>query len=90
MRCSSTPTGNTAAPISRRPDQSLDDAQLAKKRHLAAKLLIEPGDRVLDIGCGWGGLALYLAEMCKAHVTGDHAVGRAARVRPRRARPSGR
>ena len=51
------------------PDQTLDDAQIAKKRHLAAKLLIEPKDRVLDIGCGWGGLALYLAEMCQARVT---------------------
>src|SRR5437763_6891303 len=45
------------------PDQSLDDAQLAKRRHLAAKLLVEPGQRVLDIGSGWGGLALYLAEL---------------------------
>jgi cyclopropane-fatty-acyl-phospholipid synthase len=52
------------------PDVSLDDAQLAKKRHLAAKLLIKPGMSVLDIGCGWGGLALYLAEMCGARVTG--------------------
>jgi cyclopropane-fatty-acyl-phospholipid synthase len=52
------------------PDQSLDDAQLAKKRHLAAKLLITPGQHVLDIGCGWGGLSLYLAELCGAHVTG--------------------
>jgi cyclopropane-fatty-acyl-phospholipid synthase len=52
------------------PDVSLDDAQLAKKRHLAAKLLIEPGATVLDIGCGWGGLALYLAEICSAQVTG--------------------
>jgi cyclopropane-fatty-acyl-phospholipid synthase len=51
-------------------DQSLDDAQLAKKRHLAAKLLLSPGKKVLDIGCGWGGLALYLAEFCGAHVTG--------------------
>jgi cyclopropane-fatty-acyl-phospholipid synthase len=51
-------------------DQSLDDAQLAKKRHLAAKLLLKPGATVLDIGCGWGGLALYLAEMCGASVTG--------------------
>jgi len=51
-------------------EQSLDDAQLAKKRHLAAKLLIEPQHRVLDIGCGWGGLAIYLAELCKAQVTG--------------------
>ena len=51
-------------------DQSLDDAQLAKKRHLAAKLLLTPGRRVLDIGSGWGGLALYLAEMCGARVEG--------------------
>jgi cyclopropane-fatty-acyl-phospholipid synthase len=53
-----------------RPDQSLDDAQLAKKRHLAAKLRIAPGAKVLDIGCGWGGLALYLAEIAGAQVSG--------------------
>jgi cyclopropane-fatty-acyl-phospholipid synthase len=52
------------------PDTTLDDAQLAKKRHLAAKLLIGPGNRVLDIGSGWGGLGLYLAEMTGADVTG--------------------
>ncbi len=52
------------------PDQCLGDAQLAKKRHIAAKLLVEPGHRVLDIGSGWGGLALYLAERCGALVTG--------------------
>jgi cyclopropane-fatty-acyl-phospholipid synthase len=52
------------------PEQSLDDAQLAKKRHLAAKLCVEPGAKVLDIGCGWGGLALYLAEIADAQVTG--------------------
>jgi len=52
------------------PDSSLEEAQLAKKRHLAAKLLIDPGDRVLDIGSGWGGLGLYLAEMTGADVTG--------------------
>ena len=50
--------------------QSLDDAQLAKRRHLTAKLRVAPGARVLDIGCGWGGLALYLAEIAGAHVTG--------------------
>ena len=50
--------------------QSLDDAQLAKKRHLAAKLLIAPGMRVLDIGSGWGGLARYLAEIGGAYVDG--------------------
>lgn len=52
------------------PDTTLDDAQLAKKRHLAAKLLIGHGNRVLDIGSGWGGLGLYLAEMTGADVTG--------------------
>jgi cyclopropane-fatty-acyl-phospholipid synthase len=52
------------------PGQTLDDAQIAKKRHLAAKLLIERDHRVLDIGCGWGGLSLYLAETCQARVTG--------------------
>ncbi|MEH2474159.1 cyclopropane-fatty-acyl-phospholipid synthase [Nitrobacteraceae bacterium AZCC 2161] len=52
------------------PESTLDDAQLAKKRHLAAKLLIKQGQRVLDIGSGWGGLGLYLAEMTGADVTG--------------------
>ena len=52
------------------PDATLDDAQLAKKRHLAAKLLIRSGDRVLDIGSGWGGLGLYLAETTGTSVTG--------------------
>jgi cyclopropane-fatty-acyl-phospholipid synthase len=64
------------------PGTTLDDAQLAKKRHIAAKLRVEPGVRVLDIGCGWGGLALYLAEHCGARVTGitlskeQHALAR--------------
>ena len=53
-----------------RPGQSLTEAQLAKKRHIAAKLLVEPAQHVLDIGCGWGGLALYLADYCGAEVTG--------------------
>jgi len=52
------------------PDTTLDDAQLAKKRHIAAKLLIKRGQRVLDIGSGWGGLGLYLAEIAGADVTG--------------------
>jgi cyclopropane-fatty-acyl-phospholipid synthase len=52
------------------PEESLDDAQLAKKRHLAAKLILDAGHRLLDIGCGWGGLALYAAEVCGAKVTG--------------------
>lgn len=52
------------------PGMSLDDAQEAKKRHIAAKLLLVPGMRVLDIGCGWGGMALYLAKHTGALVTG--------------------
>ncbi|MFY9658765.1 MAG: cyclopropane-fatty-acyl-phospholipid synthase family protein [Methylocystis sp.] len=50
--------------------QSLEEAQLAKKRHISAKLAIEPGQSVLDIGCGWGGLGLYLAQSAGANVTG--------------------
>jgi cyclopropane-fatty-acyl-phospholipid synthase len=49
---------------------SLEAAQAAKKAHIARKLLISPGMRVLDIGCGWGGLALTLARDHGAQVTG--------------------
>jgi len=48
------------------PGQSLADAQVAKMRHIAAKLAITGGERVLDIGCGWGGMACYLAEVVGA------------------------
>jgi cyclopropane-fatty-acyl-phospholipid synthase len=54
-----------------RPGQTLDDAQLAKRRHIAAKLLLDRADlELLDIGCGWGGLGLYMAENAGAKVTG--------------------
>ena len=52
------------------PDLPLEDAQLAKKRHIARKLCLKPGMRVLDIGCGWGGMALTLAQEFGVHVTG--------------------
>ena len=53
-----------------RPDMSLEEAQDAKKRHIAAKLLLQPGQRVLEIGSGWGGLGLTLAQDYGADVTG--------------------
>jgi cyclopropane-fatty-acyl-phospholipid synthase len=52
------------------PGADLEEAQAAKKRHLAAKLAIQPGQRVLDIGSGWGGLGLYLAKAANCDVTG--------------------
>jgi cyclopropane-fatty-acyl-phospholipid synthase len=51
-------------------DENIDSAQENKKRHLAAKLLLKDGQRVLDIGCGWGGLALYIARRFNVQVTG--------------------
>ncbi|WP_459789662.1 class I SAM-dependent methyltransferase [Alteriqipengyuania sp. 357] len=51
-------------------DMSLADAQEAKLAHIAAKLALEPGQRVLDIGCGWGGMAIFLASRADVHVTG--------------------
>ena len=50
--------------------QSLEDAQIAKKHHIAAKLALKPGMKVLDIGCGWGGMAMTLAKDYGVHVTG--------------------
>ncbi len=52
------------------PDLSLDHAQEAKKQHLAAKLLLKDGQKVLDIGSGWGGMGLFLAQAAKVDVTG--------------------
>jgi cyclopropane-fatty-acyl-phospholipid synthase len=53
-----------------RPDATLEEAQAAKKRRIAAKLALKPGQRVLDIGSGWGGLGLTIAEQTGAKVTG--------------------
>ncbi|MAQ85001.1 MAG: SAM-dependent methyltransferase [Maritimibacter sp.] len=66
-----------------RPDMTLEEAQVAKKRHIAKKLLIEPGMTVLDIGCGWGGMGLTLARDYGAKVVGvtlseeQHKIARA-------------
>ncbi len=72
-----------------RPDMTLDQAQLAKKRLIAAKSLIRPGARVLDIGCGWGGMALYLARVCGADVTGITLSEEQLRVATERAEAAG-
>lgn len=52
------------------PAIGLEQAQHDKKAHIAAKLALEPGMKVLDIGCGWGGMALYLHRACGVDVTG--------------------
>ncbi len=52
------------------PDSTLEEAQRAKKQHILAKLNLRPGNRVLDIGCGWGGLGVSLAEAGAGAVLG--------------------
>jgi cyclopropane-fatty-acyl-phospholipid synthase len=71
------------------PDDDIDTAQLNKRRHIAAKLLLRPGLKVLDIGCGWGGLALYLASECGADVTGLTLSAEQLAVAQRRAAQAG-
>ena len=53
-----------------RPDMTLEEAQAAKRARIAAKLLLRPRDRVLDIGCGWGGLGIELARQARVEVLG--------------------
>jgi len=52
------------------PAKTLDQAQADKKAHIAAKLALKPGQTVLDIGCGWGGMALYLNRVADVDVLG--------------------
>ncbi len=52
------------------PANSIEQAQLDKKAHIASKMLLKPGQKVLDIGCGWGGLALYLNRVADVDVLG--------------------
>ena len=52
------------------PKNSLEQAQADKKAHIAAKLDLKPGQKVLDIGCGWGGMALFLHQAAKVDVLG--------------------
>jgi len=53
-----------------RPEMTIEEAQAAKKQHIAAKLLLRQGQKVLDIGCGWGGLGLSLARAADVQVEG--------------------
>ncbi len=70
--------------------ESLEEAQAAKKRHIAAKLLLDrPGLEVLDIGCGWGGMALSLAREHGARVTGITLSSEQLEVARARARDAG-
>ena len=71
------------------PDDDLDTAQANKQRHLAAKLLLEPGVSVLDIGSGWGGLALYLARVGGGQVTGLTLSDKQVKMANRRAAEAG-
>jgi len=68
---------------------TIEEAQANKKRHIASKLLLRPGQRVLDIGCGWGGLALYLARECGVEVTGLTLSVEQLKVAERRAEEAG-
>jgi len=73
------------------PLQKMDveDAQWAKKEHLRRKLCLQPGQTVLDIGCGWGGLAIYLAQHAEARVVGLTLSEEQHRVARERVREAG-
>ncbi|EMJ4931671.1 class I SAM-dependent methyltransferase [Pseudomonas aeruginosa] len=73
----------------RDPDDTLEAAQQAKCAHIAAKLDLRPGARVLDIGCGWGSLAMYLAEHHGAHCVGITLSQEQLKVAQARARERG-
>jgi cyclopropane-fatty-acyl-phospholipid synthase len=71
------------------PGNSLEQAQADKKAHIAAKLHLSPGQRVLDIGCGWGGMALYLHRVADVDVLGVTLSERQLEVARRRAAEAG-
>ncbi len=73
----------------RADDVSLEQAQVDKKAHIAAKLNLQPGQKVLDIGCGWGGMALYLNRIADVDVTGVTLSERQLAVARRRAEEAG-
>ncbi len=72
-----------------RGDETLEEAQHAKKRYIATKLRPKDGQRVLDIGCGWGGFALYLAQIADVEVLGITLAGEQLKVARERAEAAG-
>jgi cyclopropane-fatty-acyl-phospholipid synthase len=70
-------------------DESLEEAQVKKKRHIAAKLQLEDGQRILDIGCGWGGLAIDLARRANVEILGVTLSEEQHRIAVERANASG-
>ncbi len=71
------------------PANTLEQAQADKKAHIAAKLALQPGQRVLDIGCGWGGMALYLHQKTGAEILGVTLSDEQLRVARQRALDEG-
>ena len=71
------------------PRNSLEQAQADKKAHIAAKLYLQPGQRVLDIGSGWGGMALYLNRVADVDVLGVTLSEEQLKVARRRAEEAG-
>jgi cyclopropane-fatty-acyl-phospholipid synthase len=71
------------------PANSLEQAQADKKAHIAAKLALEPGQRVLDIGCGWGGMALYLHKVAGVDVLGVTLSEHQLKIARQRAKAAG-
>ncbi|WP_293882473.1 cyclopropane-fatty-acyl-phospholipid synthase family protein [Sphingomonas sp.] len=71
------------------PGNTLEQAQADKKAHIAAKLALAPGQRVLDIGCGWGGMALYLNRVADVDVLGITLSEEQLKVARQRAEASG-
>ncbi len=71
------------------PGNSLEQAQSDKKAHIAAKLYLKPRQRVLDIGCGWGGTALYLNRVADVDVLGITLSEEQLKIAQQRAKEAG-
>ncbi len=71
------------------PDQTIDNAQTDKLEHICRKLRLQPGERLLDIGCGWGGLVMYAAQHYGVDATGITLSKRQAEFASERIRTAG-